>query len=313
MALGIGVGLRSIRQDNGGSPAVLATATPSPSTTASALPTVSASATPSTTRTPPDPVWQQLRQQLSPGTPIIQPTWLPPAFANTKAELSGVRAGAPAERRYTVTYRAGPRALVFALGPLPPTPSDGRSAMGTGIRRSWGNLSFPTDLFAHPDADGLRVLSWTEGAYALRIETETVSGNDLLHVGWSLDLGGAPSSSAPARALAGTCADRTSAEATARRVVDLIGSRDPVALADCFAIGATGFAGPWAAWPRATFESVDSLGQIGGRTQLRVQWLFASNPGGPANVEPVNFFILDQEDGFWRVFEVNTAPLPTPP
>jgi hypothetical protein len=316
VAVGIGLGLRSIRQDAGGPPATLASATPSPSsaTGSSASPITSASPAPSATRTPPDPVWSQLRAQMSPGTPIIEPTWLPPVFGNTKAELSDVRSGSAADSRYTVTYRAGSISITFALGPQSATPSDGRSAMGGSIRRSWGTLSFPSDLFAHPGANGLRILSWAEGAYSLRIETETLSGNDLLHVGWSLDLSGAPNPSPePARAAAGTCADSASPEMTVRRLVGLIGSQDPVALAECFAIGATGFAGPWAAGPRATFEAVDSLGPVGGRVQLRVKWLFASNPGGPANIEPVNFVILGQEDGFWRVFDVNTAPLPTPP
>lgn len=316
VAVAIGVGLRSIRQDAGGAPATVASATPSPSSPigSAASPMASASLAPSATRTPPDPVWSQLRAQMSPGTPIIEPTWLPPVFANAKAELSDVRGGSAADSRYTVTYRADSLSIRFALGPQPAIPSDGRSAMGASFRRSWGTLSFPSDLFAQPGASGLRILSWTEGAYSLRIETSTLSGNDLLHVGWSLDLSGAPTPSPEtARAAAGTCADGASPETTVRRLVGLIGAQDPIALAECFAIGATGFAGPWAAGPRATFEAVDSVGPVGGRIQLRVEWLFASNPGGPANIEPVNFVILGQEDGFWRVFDVNTAPLPTPP
>lgn len=285
---------------------------------ATGAPSVSPSATPESTRTPSDPAWQQLRQQVAPSVPIIEPTWMPGVFSSVRAQISAVSATNLAATTYVVRYQTDRDTVTFSLGD--PAPSlVGMSAAGITVRRSSAVLSFPSDLFAHPGDPGLRSVSWSEGSYLLRIESRTISGDDLLHIAWSLDPNGAPGS-LPVRTKPGVCADATAPETTAHRVIALLGGGDRDALADCFAAEAIGFAGPriggaaaWATLPAATLDSMKLVQGTGGRRQLQVSWTFAADPGGAWGRQPTNFFMMGREDGLWRIFLVNTGPFPNPP
>jgi hypothetical protein len=252
------------------------------------------------------------------GVPIIEPTWMPPVFSAARSQMSAVTSSNAADTTYVVSYTAGRDQVLFALRPASvasPSPSPGviMSGVGTLVRRSRAVLSFSSDLFyAPPGTASLRVVSWIEGAYGLRIESETISGDDLLHIAWSLDQTGAPGPGPATRAKPGACADATAPEATIRRLIALTGSHDADALADCFAFQG-GSPGAWADLPAATLESIRLVPGAGGRRQLQPTWTFASNPGGALNQRQTMFFMVGREDGVWRIFDANTAPFPTPP
>jgi len=304
----LGSSLRTVRE----TPATQ----PPPTSAPLVVPSVGPSPTPDATRGP-DASWQQLRQSLPSSVPIIEPTWLPPVFDGVKSGMSAVTSDRATDTYYTVSYTSGRDTVLFWLrGTTAPKPSPAASNQsgvgGLVVRRSPAVLDFPSDLFSNPGASGLRVVSWTEGAYALRIESQTISGDDLLHIAWSLDQTGAPGAPAT-RAKPGVCADSASAEGTIRRLVALLGKNDPDAVADCFASEAIGFAGPWAALPAASIDSVAAIQGAGGRQQLQVSWTFASDPGGAWSVRSTRFFLIGRESGAWRIFAVNSAPFPKAP
>jgi len=304
----LGSGLRTIRE----TPATQ----PPPTSAPFVVPSFGPSPTPDATRGP-DASWQQLRQSLPAGVPMIEPTWLPSVFDGVKSGMSAMTSSNPTDTYYGVAYTAGRDTVVFSLrGTTAPKPSPAvGNQSGVGgliVRRSPASLDLPSDLFTNPSAGGLRVVSWTEGTYALRIESQTISGDDLLHIAWSLDQTGAPGAPA-ARVKPGVCADSASAEATVRRLVALLGTNDPDALADCFASEAIGFAGPWAALPAASIDAVAPVQGAGGRQQLQVSWTSASDPGGAWSIRSTRFFLIGREDGVWRIFAVNSAPFPKAP
>lgn len=309
LAAVIGSGLRTVRE----SPATQPPATQAPEV----VPSVSPSPPPEATRTPADASWLQLRRNMPPGVPIIEPTWMPPVFSGVASQMSAVTTSNAADTTYVVSYTAGRDRVVFSLRSTAvpsPSPAPGiQSGVGVTVRRSPAVLNFPADLFANPGAAGLRAVSWAEGSYALRIESETISGDDLLHIAWSLDQTGAPGPVPAARAKLGACADAASPETTARRLIALLGSHDRDALTDCFASEASGYAAGWTDLPSATLDSMKSVEGAGGRSQLQVSWTFASDPGGAWNQRPTNFFLIARDDGVWRVFAVNTAPFPKAP
>lgn len=299
---------------------VRATSTPTVATataaaTASASPTVvvvsiSPSPTPEATRTPADPAWQQLRRQVAPGIPVIEPTWMPPVFSSVPVQVSVVTAANGADTTYVVAYRTDRDTVTFSLGGPAPSEVNTSGVGGILVRNSPAILIFPQYLAQ--GGQGLRVVSWNEGSYALRIESQTISGDDLLHIAWSLDPMGMPGPAPAIRAKPGVCADAASPEATMRRLIAFIGSRDTDALADCFAFRGGAYA-VWADLPLATLDSIRLVQGTGGRRQLQVSWTFASEPGGVWNLRSTNFFLIGREDGLWRVFAVNTAPLPNSP
>ncbi len=289
-----------------------------PSATEAARATPVPSSTPEATRTPADASWQQLRRELPPGVPIIEPTWMPPVFSAVSSQMSAVTSSNPADTTYVVSYTAGRDRVLFGLrsaSVASPSPSPGviMSGVGTLVRRSRAALSFSSDLFsAPPGTTSLRVVSWAEGAYGLRIESETISGDDLLHIAWSLDQTDAPGPGPVARVKPGACADAAAPETTIRHLITLIGSHEPDSIADCFAFQG-GSPGAWADLPAATFESIRLVPGAGGRRQLQTTWTFASNPGGAWNQRQTMFFMVSWEDGRWRIFDANSAPFPTPP
>jgi|GEM_PF-2594165 len=308
LAAVIGSGLRTARE----APATQPPATEVPGV----LPTPSASRSPEVTRPPGDASWQQLRQNMPVGVPIIEPTWLPSVFDRVASQMSAVTTSRAADTTYVVSYTAGRDRVLISLRGIATaasSPAPGlQSAIGMVVRRSPAILSFSSDLFQRPDAGGLRVVSWTEGGYAMRIESETITGDDLLHIAWSLDQTSAPGSPT-ARTKPSTCADPGSSETTARRLIALIGGHDRDALGDCFASEVAGYAAAWADLPMATLDSIRPVQGAGGRDQLQVSWTFSSDPGGAWTTRPTNFLLIGREDGLWRIFAVNTAPFPKAP
>lgn len=301
----LGSGLRTIRE------------TPASQPPATHVPGILPSATPDPTRGP-DASWQQLRRSL-PGVPMIEPTWLPPVFDGVQSGMSAFSSSNSSDTSYGVSYTAGKDTVVFrlrgstALNQTPPPTVGSQSGFGgIVVRRSPAQLNFPSDLFADPRAEGLRVVRWKEGDYTLSIESQTISGDDLLRIAWSLDQTGAPG--APAvRTRPGACADTASAEATIRQLIALVGNHDRGALADCFAAEAVEYADSWADLPAAVLNSIAPSQSVGGRQQFQVSWTFATDPGGPWNIRATYFFLIAREDGRWRVFAVNSAPFPKAP
>jgi hypothetical protein len=243
---------------------------------------------------------------------------MPPVFSAVRSQMSAVTSSNPADTTYVVSYTAGRDQVRFGLrsaSVASPSPSPGViwSGVGTLVRRSRAVLSFSSDLFnAPPGTASLRVVSWTEGAYGLRVESETISGDDLLHIAWSLDQAGAPGPGPAIRVKPGACADATAPEATIRRLIALTGGHDPDALADCFAFQGGAY-GVWADLPSATLDLLRLVQGSGGRRQLQAQWTFSATPGGAWNLRQTMFFMVGREDGVWRIFDANTAPFPTPP
>ena len=251
--------------------------------------------------------WSEVRSSL-PGVPIVMPTWLPPSVDRSRVQLRELVV-TPADPRYVVAYVAPDGAEVnVALGPTPDW-RPGDSAIGTRVRNSNAALIYVGGWPATPAAQVLRKARWVEGSYVLRIESERFTGEDLLHVAWSLDRAGAPAPKNPyVRLKPGVCAARDAApEETIRR---LIGSGDRDAVLDCFSLELLGDYpgyGGWADLPRTSDPKLEPSGETGGRVVIGAGWLFASNPGVAWTQKAHQFFVLGLEDGSWRVYETATA------
>jgi hypothetical protein len=279
------------------------TATPQPT------PTATGSAVRSTSETA---LWARLRADLPSGAPVAQPTWLPGDIDREHAQLKDVSATA-SDPRYTVVYSSARGAITFGLGPGPAVTGSG---IGTLVRNATAVLSFDSGLFSDPRGRGERQVRWTESGRVLRIESEIYSGDDLLHIAWSLDRTGAPPPPHPyTRSKIGACANAGGTpEDTVRGYVRLLSSRDVDAIADCFALERWGqFGGLRPELPATSDFLITGRGEVGGRTVLGASWKFASDPGGAWNPQPHMFFTIGLEDGRWRIFETGTAAYGSPP
>jgi hypothetical protein len=252
-------------------------------------------------------VWAKVRAEL-PTVPIIHPTWLPQAVDRTRVQLRGIGygpTGPAADPRYTVAYLAPSGAsIIIALGQ---ETDIGGSKIGTRVRNSSAVLSFGSSSSTGP----FKRIRWRENGYDLRIDTD-FSGDDLLHVAWSLDRAGAPAPKNPyVRVKPGVCAARGAApEETIRRLIGFIGSGDRDAVLDCFSLellgDEPGYYG-WADLPRASDPKLEPSRESGGRVVIGAGWLFATNPGLAWTQQAHQFFVLGLEDGSWRVYETATA------
>lgn len=262
-------------------------------------------------------VWATVRA-THPGVPIIVPTWLPPSIDRSRVEVRGIGVGpAPAsEPVYRVAYLAPSGAsILFALGPESDVPGSG---IGTRVRNSPAVLSFETVLFSEPKKLALRRVRWQEGEHVLRIESDRFTGEDLLHIAWSLDRTGAPApKNAYTRVKPGVCAkEGGSPEDTVRLLLTFVGGRDRDSVLDCFSLELLGVYPEYGAWsdlPRASDVKLSPPTAIAGRFVVGVTWLFARDPGGAWSQRPHHFFTLGQEDGRWRVYETATAAIGPPP
>lgn len=258
--------------------------------------------------------WAEVRSSLL-AVPIILPTWLPPSVDRTRVEIRELVRD-PADPRYAIAYVAPSGAtILIALGPAPDIAGSG---YGMRVRNSGAVLSFPTSLWSDLSTPALRRVRWVEGRYVLRIESERFTGEDLLHVAWSLDRTGAPASKNPyTRVKPGTCAARGAApEETVQRLLSLVGAGDRDAVLDCFSLELLGDYpgyGGWADLPRASDVKMQPPSELGGRFVVSAGWTFASDPGGAWGQQAHQFFTLGLEDGSWRVYETGTAAYAPPP
>jgi hypothetical protein len=263
--------------------------------------------------------WASVRA-AHPGVPIIVPTWMPPSIDRSRVEVRGIGFGpaGTSDPRYTVVYVASTGAtIVLALGPTPDVVT-GDSAIGTRVRNSSAAMLYVGGWPASSDAVVTRKVRWVEGNHVMRIESDRFSGDDLLHVAWSLDPTGAPPPKNPhTRAKPGVCAPRGGApEQTVRSLIGLIGSGDRDAVLDCFALELLGeYPGyyGWADLPRASDVKLQPSWDLGGRIVVGAGWLFTGDPGGAWGQQAHQFFTLGLEDGSWRVYETATAAFRPPP
>jgi len=236
------------------------------------------------------------------------PTWLPSVLDRDRVAVTSL-SGDATDPRFVVTYAGGGRSIEFGMaGDGPP---GGGSGIGTRVRRSPAVLSFPSSLFTDPAQPLPRVVKWTESGRTLWITSATFTGADLLHVAWSLDETSAP---APGyvRVKDGTCASTSDPQETVDRLMALIGSGDPDAVLDCFALD-VGFAN-WAMLPTTTDRMSRTLGEIGGRVYVSASWRFTSEPvGWTQGSYGSQFLQVGLEGGRWRVFEGGTAAYGSPP
>jgi hypothetical protein len=257
--------------------------------------------------------WAMVRSAL-PTVPIVLPTWLPPAVDRTRVEVRGIGygpLGPAADPRYAVAYVAPSGAvMIIALG----QESDiGISKISTRVRNSPAVLSFGTTQSSGP----WKRIRWRENGYDLRIDSD-FSGDDILHVAWSLDRTGAPSpKNQYTRVKAGACAAKGAApEETVRRLLGFVGAGDRDAVLDCFSLELLGEYpgyGDWAALPRASDVTLRPSMELGGRVVVGAGWTFASDPGGAWARQAWLFFTLGLEDGSWRVYEGGTGAYAPPP
>jgi hypothetical protein len=253
-----------------------------------------------------------------PAVPIIVPTWMPPSIDRSRVEVRGIGFGpAPAsEPLYRVAYLAPSGAtILFALGPQIDIPGSG---IGTRVRNSAAVLSFETVLFSEPNKPASRRVRWQEGKHVLRIESDRFTGEDLLHVAWSLDPTGAPAPKNPySRVKPGVCAiGNAPPEDTVRRLLSFVGGHDRHSVMDCFSLELLGEYpgyGAWADLPTASNVVLHPPSPVGGRTVVGASWSFASDPGGAWGRQAFQFFTLGLENGAWRVYETATAAIGPPP
>lgn len=218
--------------------------------------------------------------------------------------------------RYEVTYLSSSDAkIVFALGP---TSDIAGSGMGTRVRNSTAVLSFDTSLFTDPSQRSPRRVRWQEGPYVLRIESDRFTGEELLHIAWSLDRTGQPAPKTPyAHVKRGVCAIAGAPpEDTVRLLLSFVGGRDRDSVADCFSLELLGehpgYAG-WADLPTTSNVVLRLSSDVGGRKVIGATWSFASDPGGAWGRAAHQFFTLGLEEGVWRVYETATAVSAPPP
>ena len=254
--------------------------------------------------------WAEVRSSL-PGVPIIFPTWLPISVDRSSVELRRLVID-PSFPEYLVAYQAPDGAeLSLGLGPAPDVRS-GDSAIGTRVRNSGAALIYVGGWPATSGAAVARKVRWVEGNYVLRIESERFSGDDLLHVAWSLDRTRAPALRNPyTRVTPGVCAAQGAApEETVRRLISFVGGGNRDAVMDCFALELLGEYpgyGGWSELPRASDITLVRRAETGGRVVVSAGWRFATDPGGAWGQQAHQFFVLGLEDGNWRVYETATA------
>lgn len=204
----------------------------------------------------------------------------------------------------------------FALGLAP---SGSGSGIATYVRNSRAVLQFPSALFSDPGGRGWRSLMWSESDRAYLVESEFQRGEDVLHVGWSLDRSGAPMPSFTRTQIA-SCASASSATETVRAWVLALGRHDAARILDCFAtdklvVDGTSFAPGAAELPTATVERIGAPVPIAGRAWVDVSWTFDRDPGAAwtQGQRGFVFYLVGLEDGRYRIFDGGTGAYGPPP
>jgi len=292
---------------------------PSPSVTA-LFPTTTVTPSPARTTVarvmPEAAVWAEVRTSLPPGAPVAVPTWLPATVDRDHVELRDLRVD-PVDFRYVVAYLAGKREIVLALGQMPEIAGSG---YGMRVRGVPATLTFPTSLWSDAATPATRRVRWSERGHVLSISSDTFTGDDLLHVAWSLDPAGQPPpANAYIRLNEGTCAKVSGPpDETVRALITLTGRHLRDAMLDCFAneyIGevGVGVGTMWGDLPGATLNDTKQVSVTGGRPVVQASWTFASDAGGAWGTRPTRFFDLGLESGRWRIHAINSAPISPPP
>ncbi|HEY6958442.1 MAG TPA: hypothetical protein VI814_06450 [Candidatus Limnocylindria bacterium] len=261
---------------------------------------------------PASAAWGRVRAALPPTVAVPTPTWLPDGLDAT-VEVANVTASPPS---YSLWYlRGGDRTLRFAAGVSTDTLG---SSIGTRVRGVGASITFPTSIFTSPAPRVLRRLAWREGGTGYVIESEVLTGDTLLHVGWSLDRTGV--AHPIARTKIGSCASVASPQETVRNWVLALGHHSEDTIIDCFADDAytdgSGFAAMEAdALPTATVERVGPTSPIGGRTWVAVSWSFTSDPGDryPQGQHASLNYIVGLDGDRYRIFEGGTGAYAPPP
>lgn len=277
---------------------------------------VSVTSTPTPARLAESDAWSRVRTTLQ-GVPIIHPTWLPPRIDRSGVELRMGHAG-PGDTNplYEITYlTSSGETIRFALGPASDVAGSG---IGTRVRNSSAVLSFDSSLSSDPAKRGPRRIRWQEGPYVLRIDTDSFTGDDLLHIAWSLDRTGAPAPATPyTRVKPGVCAiGGAPPEDTVRLLLSFAGGHDRHAVMDCFSVELLGERpgyGDWADLPTTRNVTLQLPRALGGRSVIGATWTFTGDPGGAWGQPAHQIFLLGLEDGVWRVYETATAMISPPP
>jgi hypothetical protein len=260
--------------------------------------------------------WAEIRASLPPGTPVAMPTWLPATIDRDHVELRDLRAD-PADPRYVVAYLAGAKEIVVALGQASDISGSG---YGMRVRGVPATLTFPTSLWTDATKPATRRVRWIERGRVLSISSDAFTGDDLLHVAWSLDpTGQPPPASVYTRLSEGACTKVGGApEETVQALMTLTGRHQRDAVLDCFANEYIGEAGAgvgtmWGDLPGATLNDTKQVSVTGGRPVIQASWTFVSDAGGAWGTRPTRFFDLGLEFGRWRIHAINSAPVGPPP
>jgi len=258
-------------------------------------------------------MWSKVRASVSDPVAVMTPTWLPAAV--DRSVLNAVTSRGAGDS-YEVGYgSASSAAVTFTMGATKPEPA-GPSGVGLKVR------GHPTVLSSDPGAysrSGLpKLLSWTEQGRHYGIRSETLSGDDLMRIAWSMETERPSFRPFPyARERVGTCSrPGMEADIVVRRLLSAVGSGDAATIADCFALEALESAPDawrgWASLPRARDVVVRDAYWFGGRQIVAVSWTFERDPGGAWNPAPFQFFMVGLDDDRLRVYDVWTAPASLP-
>lgn len=248
--------------------------------------------------------WPRIRAAL-PGGPAAQPTWLPGSVDRSVVELRTLRVS-PA-REYEVVYRdnTGARIATFRLGEVERLNTS--AVEFCCVRGARATALGPGDQ----SRDGVRQVRWEEQRRTLSITSDRLSSENLLRIAWSLDRTTMPPLQSEMRQRTGACASSATPEDTVARLLSLTGSRDLEAVFDCFASDALIAIGSelrtWAELPAVTGISVRRSSEFGGRSWVEATWTFVSAPGVTWSSTNTRFFLVGQDGGPFRIYEVTGA------
>ena len=190
------------------------------------------------------------------------------------------------------------------------------TVIGLKVRGHPAVLSHPSD--AHVRAGLPKQLTWVEEGRHYAIRSQSLSGDDVMRIAWSLESERPPGRPFPySRERVGACSvPGIEPQALLQRLLSLIGSGDEAAIADCFALealeSAPGAWRNWAALPRTRDIAVHEVYSFGGRQIAAVTWSFERDPGGAWGPSVQRFFTVGFDEDRPRVYEVWSAPASLP-
>ena len=258
-------------------------------------------------------MWSKVRSSISDPAAVLVPTWLPSMVDRNSLDAVTSRG---AIDTYRVVYgTTGGGSVTFTMGSA--EPEAGRSAIGLTIRGYRAGLSHDPDGYARPGLP--KLVSWSEGGVHYGIRSETLSGDDLMRIAWSLESARPPARAFPyTRASTGACSlPGMDAEALVRRLLASAGNGDPDAMADCFALETLEntpgtWQQAWSALPRTRDVVVRDVLWFGGRQIVTASWTFERDPGGVWSPSATRFFVVGLDGDRLRAFSVFSGPASLP-